>query len=742
MTSPIPILLADDPDRLYSLLPAVYREADAAQGYPLRALMRLIGDQADMLREDVEALLDDYFVETSRRSMVPYIGELIGNELLHDIELAPAASTAEALFPDLAGPNLRPIAAIRTRADVAKTIYYRRRKGTLAVIEELARDVTGWPAHAVAFFERLNWTQNLNHLRLASTDAPLLRAIDIGQRVQGPFDEASHTVDVRRISTDEGWYNIRNVGLFLWRLRSYPVEGVVARPIGGSSWRLTFSPLGNSTPLFSHGVREGDETALAREINVPAPIRSEAFHDDLRRLTSTSTHGDYYGDPSIYSAWSVAVKVGGTLVPPQKIRCLNLRNWSTATQPAGVADQDKVGIDVRRGRLILGSSFTGGAPPEVRVWYHYGFSADLGGGPYERGKWLVSRRLVTQSLIVGAGATYPTLDAALAFWRLNASRDTVITIRDSGSYAISAPLDLDASAWLVIQAANGARPHIQPDKATLIIDGTGNGSELTLSGLLVEGAVLVKQNIRRLRLIHTTLVPGRRIAEEQPTAPAPPRGPSLDVTEMVGITPINTQLRVEIAYSITGPLRIPSHATGLWLLDSIVDSTESVTMPPPTPPLPRVSRVTAICNAAGTNGPAATIERSTILGAAFFVRLPLASDSIFTDAVTVEREQDGCVRFSFVPGNSVTPQQYRCQPSMTPGASSWLVPSFGSVDYGHPRYAQLRPGTPREILAGADDGAEMGAFNHLKQPQRETNLRIRLDEYLPFGLDAGLIYVT
>jgi hypothetical protein len=423
---------------------------------------------------------------------------------------------------------------------------------------------------------------------------------------------------------------------------------------------------------------------------------------------------------------------------------VNLGAWSTATQPTGAGAQDTVGIDVRLGRLVLGSDFTAGAQLPVRVWYHYGFSADLGGGPYERGKWLVNRRLVAQSLTVGPGATYATLDLAITAWQANPTLDTVITIRDSGTYAISAPLALDASAWLVIQAANGARPHVKPANATLVVDGTGNGSELTLSGLLIEGAVLVKQNIRRLRLIHTTLVPGRSIAEEQPGVPAPPQGPSIEVTEVAQgtTTPINAQLRVEIAFSITGPLRIPTHAAGLWLLDSIVDGTERVTMPPPAPPQQRVSRVTAICNGAGTNGPAATIERSTILGATFFVRLPLASDTIFTEKVTVEREQDGCVRFSFVPAGSVTPQQYRCQPSMTSGPTTWLVPSFGSLDYGHPRYAQLRLSTPREIRTGADDGAEMGAFNHLKQPQRETNLRIRLEEYLPFGLDAGLIYVT
>ena len=62
--------------------------------------------------------------------------------------------------------------------------------------------------------------------------------------------------------------------------------------------------------------------------------------------------------------------------------------------------------------------------------------------------------------------------------------------------------------------------------------------------------------------------------------------------------------------------------------------------------------------------------------------------------------------------------------------------------YGRPEYCQLSPSCPLEIRTGAEDGSEMGAYCHLKQPQRESNLRIRLDEYLPFGLDAGLIYVT
>ena len=36
----------------------------------------------------------------------------------------------------------------------------------------------------------------------------------------------------------------------------------------------------------------------------------------------------------------------------------------------------------------------------------------------------------------------------------------------------------------------------------------------------------------------------------------------------------------------------------------------------------------------------------------------------------------------------------------------------------------------------------MGAYHLLFQPQREANLRIRLEEYLRFGLEAGVFFET
>ena len=71
-----------------------------------------------------------------------------------------------------------------------------------------------------------------------------------------------------------------------------------------------------------------------------------------------------------------------------------------------------------------------------------------------------------------------------------------------------------------------------------------------------------------------------------------------------------------------------------------------------------------------------------------------------------------------------------------------LRPRFTSTHYGDPAYGQLALNCADEIRTGAEDGSEMGVFQQLYQPQRETNLRLVLEEYLRFGLEAGILYVT
>src|SRR2546423_5204648 len=209
-----------DVERLYALLPAVYRARDAEQGQPLKALLAVIAEQTEVLQEDLAQLYDDQFIETCAEWVVPYIGDLVG---------------ARGLF---AWPG----ASFSNRAQVAHTLAYRRRKGTAAVLEQLARDATGWDANAVEFFQLLATTQYMKHLRpkhLATLDLRDWRAL---ARANTPFGRLPHTVDVRRIESGRGKYNIPNVGLFLWRLGSHSLTDAPAYKVDERRYR--FNPLG------------------------------------------------------------------------------------------------------------------------------------------------------------------------------------------------------------------------------------------------------------------------------------------------------------------------------------------------------------------------------------------------------------------------------------------------------------------------------------------------------------------
>ncbi len=157
------------------------------------------------------------------------------------------------------------------------------------------------------------------------------------------------------------------------------------------------------------------------------------------------------------------------------------------------------------------------------------------------------------------------------------------------------------------------------------------------------------------------------------------------------------------------------------------------------------------------------ILRCTVFGQVRVHALQLAENSIFTGEIHVARRQLGCMRFcSIVPG-SRTPRRYHCQPDLVKQAAEKVAqsmtdaqaeaaliqleldrvrPHFNSTRYGTATYCQLARDCAVEIKSGADDQSEMGVFHDLFQPQRETNLRTRLDEYTPAGMETGIIYIN
>jgi hypothetical protein len=721
----------------YNLLPAIYRIRDERGSGALRALVGVFAKQATIVESDIAQLYENWFIETCEDWVVPYIGDLLRVRGLHAVSHA----------------------TFSLRARVADTIGYRRRKGTAAMLEQLAHDSTGWPAHAVEFFELLVTNQNYNHLRPYNVVTPDLRRTDVLELLDTPFDRVAHTVDVRHIASRRGKHNIPNVGLFLWRLQSYPLFGstgaVNARRAGlPPHGRFTFSPLGLGAPLFNVPEPETEITHLAEEINVPGELRRRPLFDELNARRQAVADGAmfrtlYFGASP---AFEVFINAETNAVKPEEILICDLSDWRTPAPTKNyrrangstVALPIRAAVDPKLGRIRFPVTEN---VSSARVNYSYGFCGDLGGGPYDRSAAVAAlrtldgrdalldritwRRGVSQTRPATANLIYAKLSDAIDAWNTTAQPGTIgsIAILDSRTYLDNLTqhhIKIPKASQLLIYAADmpvGAslqsavpkeqRPHI---RRRLFVEGTAAAGdtpgELILHGLLLEREVtVVAGNLGRLHVNHCTLAP---------------------LKSRLVVQPNNQDLLVRLERSICGAIKLPVTVQQLQVEESIVEARH-----PAAAILAPHSR--------------ADLQASTFFGEVH-ARMLEAGNCIFTETVTSKLRQAGCVRFCFLPAGSVTPRRYRCQPDFAlqgvtdPIAENTIrqriKPAFTSQDYGQPGYAQLKLTVPSEITTGADDGAEMGAFRFLQQPQREANLSASLDEYLRFGLEAGIFFVT
>ena len=701
-----------DVERLYALLPAIHRIRDAAQGGPLRDLVVLFARELEALEEDVEQLYDDQFIETCSSWVVPYIGDLIGYRPLSGIDA------------DVSAP----------RAEVANTIAYRRRKGTALMLEQLARDLSGWPAHVTEFFEQLATTQYMKHLRPHALATTHLRSQAAMRALGGAFNTSAHTPDMRQPQANAerggGRYNIPNIGIFLWRLWHQPLTGIplVPHPGDASGTRFRLNPLGADLALFRRPRSEDSIATLSTPAHVAAPLDVRSMAAAVRATQAlpladraTVEDDDYGSGESLVLLRPGPEPDQWQPVPVSDIVIADLRDvgggdWAhQATIPDG-----RIAIDPERGRVVLGAGIEG----PLRASFHHGFARWIGGGEYERVP--DGDALLLQHQAREAETLQPHLDEIAGGGRL--------LIRDSLSYAgtpvfqADAPIDADDESRVVVAARNGARPLlVAGGDMTLAI---GAGAELVLDGLVISGGALVlpaaaDDATRTLVLRHCTLVPG--LALQSDGSAVSPGAPSLVIEHPFA--------NVRLEQCIIGALRMAAGAD-IEIIDSIVDA----------------GAATAVAYAAPDGdgaGGTLVVRESTIVGKVHARVIELASDTIFHAAladadpwlapVRAQRTQHGCVRFCWLPADSIAPRRYRCLPDE---ARPGVRPHFNALRYGQPAYMQLRASTPATLLRGASDEGEPGVMHALAQPQREANLRIRLDEYLRHGLRAGIFHAT
>ncbi|SOD67370.1 hypothetical protein SAMN06297387_13034 [Streptomyces zhaozhouensis] len=708
-----------EPDALAELLPRWHRLRDAEHGEPLRALLAVIAEQADLIRTGVEQNHRDLFVETAAPWALPYLGELVGYRPLPGYERLPASHEA------LSDASRRRLAeALAPRRDVAATLGYRRRKGTLPLLEELADSVAGWPARAVELSRLVAHHQPVR-LHTPATSAeraargrlPDLRDGAALGLAGTPFDELPRTVDVRRAASRHraGGHAPTGVGLHVWRLRPHSVTRAPAYCVDRARNLYTFSVLGNDTPLVTRPEPEVSAAHLATLDHVPAFVRRRQLAD--RPL-------DYYGPGKSLTIWR-----DGRPEPVEadELVVADLSDWRYR------ARRGQVVVDPELGRIAFGAR----TAPRHGVWvsYHHALADDLGGGEYPRVRHDTPD---ATRYPVGPGQPHQRVMDAFARWREDrgAGRcgpEAIIEITDSGAYQEQFDLDLEPGDRLHLRAAEGTRPVLRlldwysnrPDALNIHADDgcpPGEAPHVTLDGLLVTGrGIHVSGPLGSLTVRHCTLVPGWSL--EAGCAPHHPEEPSLVLER--------TTARVDIARSVLGAIQVIGDEVGtdpppLRISDSVLDATAHHL---PALAAPDCRHAHAVLH----------LRRTTVIGEIHAHAVRVAENSLLTGRLHVARRQVGHLRFCYVPPGSRTPRRFRCLPE---SADRPVRPWFASERYGTPYYARLADGGPEEIRRGADDGAELGVFHDLFEPQREDNLWSRLADHTPAGTDAGILFAT
>jgi hypothetical protein len=776
-------------EKIWEWIPAVYKDEDGLAADPdvLRSIVRIFARQAAVERRSIDRLWEDEFIELCDDWAIPYIGELVGTRLVHEL-------------------NRR-----GRRVDVARTIFYRRRKGTPLVLEVLSRDITGWQGVVVESFKRLARTRHSLDSERAGLEGIVtqtppggwarLTSVPSATLVDGPFDDMAHTPDFRQLRGHLGRYNIPKLNFHLFRLVPFKVDFATAVALGDG--RFTFDPSGSDIPLFRPDQRPNlEDWRPASEWEIPAAmpclllgaasyVITAALLDDLIHLGMSAAAADelsrYTGivfrtearlrdtiqslsqasailalfDPLLGGALTedspkahliptpiqtdptaVAVAVGNDIhsapIEHQRVASGNLDDWGASL---GLLPPEKtLVIDPERGRFWFRT------PPTSNVWvrvYHYGFSGGTGAGTYDRRDSIKTDGVIS---LFNGGDTQP---GPVSFAVPTAPVSGVFQFTDSKTYLASG--DITGIKVATLQAADFQRPYIKriaggpvewvfkaadkdpvpPDQQEpdsnlriLSLEGLWVGIDQQGSGPTPEPCAPVPAALVLDGVFDRVSI--RHCTLEPGGERARLKPGECQAIPYVRIVVRGNIQELVIESSIVGPVIEDPLKPGTIQKLVIQDSIVHSIDPQHSP-------------AIATEFGRVEMQRVTVFGDVKVDQLA-ASEALVQGVVVVTDNQHGCFRFS---ATNNDPQK-RLPPQFESHLFAPGIPNhfFVSRIFGNPGYAQLSDTVPVAIVRGAENHSEIGAFGSLLDPIKQDDLRGKVAEFMPFGLIAQFINET
>jgi hypothetical protein len=731
--------------KLWQLLPGVYRNLDGGTATvpgPLQELLNRIGAETATVRRSIDRLWENQSIETCDDWVVPYIGDLLATRLVSCLD------------------------ARAQRLDVAKTIYYRRRAGTLGVLEELAADIAGRDARVVEFFRRLGRTRH-------QFDPPIGNVFGASAKAWGPTttyapgDVVTNGANAYQcagggISAAGGGPNGTGTaitdGSVTWRFFE-PEGSLVPAVIEGLAGINSRTPIGGFADLrnaygaantngafdeFAHtaDLRRGAQSSGWYNIShlgvfiwwlqsfpitgatpvsngqTPPCFTFDPSGRQLQLFAPSSRISQDFGEHWVSpDEWQVPVAVRSVLwnsYPDQLYPAAFWVGLGGGVSPAPVA-RDQVMIHPQHGLFSFVATPLAG---EILTQYHFGFMSDIGAGGFP--DQLLEPVTFPASVTTLSGGT----GLATALGALTA--DTTINIADSRTYAgPTAPVTLPDKT-IAVTVTDRQRPVVRWKNGGATWTITGTGGSLVLQGMWLQGAdIVLAGKFDTVSLRYVTLDPGN----SDPNGPL--IGTAIDGTPLA---PVHLWIEASIGTltlerCISGPIRTRNGGAveQMTATDSII---QAISTP--------AGNDYALQSDIGT----ISLARCTVLGRAAVHRLE-ASECVLDDVAIAEDTQHGCVRFSAYAQGSALHAPYRSV--MVPPVVGQL---FVSRRFGEPHYARLRrladaaiidPQTGDTILGGAQNGSEMGAFTGEKMTLRKRGLEIKFEEYAPLGVLPVLI---
>jgi hypothetical protein len=193
---------------LYRLLPAIYQEYDTKkENNVLQEFLKIIASQAAAIRHDIDGLLNNFFINSCEEWVIPYIADLIAARVV---------------------PN-----SSYSRLDVQNAIRWRKLKGTQTGLVDLIRNTINRNANVK---EAFRYCSSTSHLAFKKSDVVVNKPhIFVNLHDQNALNDIDtenditpHTIDVREPTQSSGWYNIKNILLFMPQLNTYHISQVQA----------------------------------------------------------------------------------------------------------------------------------------------------------------------------------------------------------------------------------------------------------------------------------------------------------------------------------------------------------------------------------------------------------------------------------------------------------------------------------------------------------------------------------